>query len=364
MVRRVHLVLAVALFWFAGGMAALAASGPDAVYTVGNYPVEATAADAVTAKDKALQDGQQAAFKSLLKRLVPVRAYDRIAKMPPVKAAELIDGVGVRSERNSSTQYIASLDFTFRAAAVREILRAQGIPFVDTQSAPVTLLPVALGDTPAAQQRLQKIWTGAWQLIDAPHALVPLKLEQPRGEFTADKLKPLAEGDGALIDRLATAYRTSRILVAFAEQAGGQLQVTLAGQDAVGSFLLRRAYKIAGGDVEYAAELAAVIASGVLDGRWKVLRVQSAGGLDVLAQAPVPVQVVVQYATLQQWQDIRRRLAELPGVQDVQFGGVTARSADVALRFPGGSEALADALQAQGYDVRPSGAGLVVRAGG
>ncbi len=48
---------------------------PDAVFTVANYPVEARADNAVAAKDRALADGQQAAFRSLLKRLVPVTAY-------------------------------------------------------------------------------------------------------------------------------------------------------------------------------------------------------------------------------------------------------------------------------------------------
>jgi hypothetical protein len=363
--RRTAAYLAIFLaFMSSDPRSAVAASGTDAVYTVGNYPVEATAADAVTAKEKALQDGQQAAFRSLLKRLVPVRAYDRIAKMPPVKAAELIDGVAVRSERNSSTQYIASLDFSFRPSAVREILRSQGIPFVDTQAPPITIVPVALGETAAQQTRLQRIWRSAWDLLDGPHALAPFKVENLKGDLTPQALKPLAEGEGRIVDRLSRIYGTSRVIVAFAEEAGGQLVVTLAGQDAVGPFILRRAYKIASGDIDYASELAAVIGAGVLEGRWKAVRVQSAGGLDAISQAPIPVQVFVQYASLQQWQDMRRRLSELPGVEDVQIGGVTARGADLALRYPGGGEALAAALGAQGFDVRPSGGTWVVRAGG
>ena len=47
----------------------------DIVYQVSNYPVSATAADAVTAKEKALEEGQRDAFRYLLKRLVDVTAY-------------------------------------------------------------------------------------------------------------------------------------------------------------------------------------------------------------------------------------------------------------------------------------------------
>ena len=57
------LVAALAL---AAGSHTAAAATADAVFTVGNYPVEARADNAVAAKTKALADGQQAAFRSLL----------------------------------------------------------------------------------------------------------------------------------------------------------------------------------------------------------------------------------------------------------------------------------------------------------
>ena len=99
------------------------------MFTVGNYPVEARADNAVAAKTKALADGQQAAFRSLLKRLVPVTSYPRLRRLPPIKAGDLVEGVSVRSERNSSTDYIASLDFSFQSKGVRDLLRREGIPF-------------------------------------------------------------------------------------------------------------------------------------------------------------------------------------------------------------------------------------------
>ncbi len=131
---RLALGLALAGLGLAGSAATVAAAPQnDAAYTVGNYPVDATAQDAVRAKEKALGDGQQAAFRSLLKRIVPVTAYQRLKKMQPLKAAELIDGVAIRSERNSSTQYIASLDFSFQPQAVRNLLKREGVPFIDTR---------------------------------------------------------------------------------------------------------------------------------------------------------------------------------------------------------------------------------------
>src|SRR6185295_11042047 len=74
----------------------------DNVYTISNYPVEARAENAVAAKEKALADGQQAAFRSLLKRLVPVTLYSRVTKLASVRGADLIEDVRVRAERKSS----------------------------------------------------------------------------------------------------------------------------------------------------------------------------------------------------------------------------------------------------------------------
>jgi hypothetical protein len=83
-------LLALALTLVAG--AAHCAAAAEAVFTVANYPVEARADNAATAKDRALADGQQAAFRSLLKRLVPVTAYARIRQLRDVRAGDLVVG--------------------------------------------------------------------------------------------------------------------------------------------------------------------------------------------------------------------------------------------------------------------------------
>ncbi|MDP1907059.1 MAG: DUF2066 domain-containing protein, partial [Hyphomicrobium sp.] len=106
----------------------------DEVFTVGNYPVDAQAGNAVAAKQKAMADGQQAAFRSLLKRIVPVSDYDRLKRLSALKSSGFLEGVSVRSERNSATRYIASLDFSFRADSVRTVLQQEGIPFVEEQA--------------------------------------------------------------------------------------------------------------------------------------------------------------------------------------------------------------------------------------
>ncbi|MEL7047619.1 MAG: hypothetical protein AAFO75_01430, partial [Pseudomonadota bacterium] len=52
----------------AGAHGGVAQANPDRAFTAANYPVFATAKDAVAAKRSALKDGQQAALRSVLKR--------------------------------------------------------------------------------------------------------------------------------------------------------------------------------------------------------------------------------------------------------------------------------------------------------
>ncbi|MEL6623854.1 MAG: hypothetical protein AAFQ11_13415, partial [Pseudomonadota bacterium] len=93
--------------------AATNARAADRVFTVGNYPVEAEAKNAVAAKQQAIKEGQRAALRSLLKRLVPVTRYSQLRNTKLPDAATLVDSVQVRSERNSSARKAMSSSATY-----------------------------------------------------------------------------------------------------------------------------------------------------------------------------------------------------------------------------------------------------------
>jgi hypothetical protein len=344
----------------------LAAS--DKPFTVANYPVDATARDAVAAKERALADGQQAAFRSLLKRLVPITAYSRLDRLKAHPAAGLIEGVAVRSERNSATQYIATLDFSFQAPVVRDLLRREGIAFVDAQAPEIVVVPVY--QPPAATQAAVppelsleqggRLWADVWRGLDLEHTLAPVKLESLSTTAPAETVQRVKDGDGGALSTLTREYRSDLVLLAVLEPdlAARRLHVTLAGQDAVGEFILKRSYRFVPEDVGYTVELAAVVSLGTLEGRWKAFKIaNSAGstGPGPLSAAREPVQLMVEFRNGRQWQELRRQIAETLGVDDFEVGGLTEHGASVALRFPGGGAPLAAALSAQGLEVRDLG---------
>jgi hypothetical protein len=318
----------------------------EELFTVANFPLEARADNAVAAKERALAEGQQAAFHTLLKRLAAVTAYPRLKGLRDIRAGDLIEGVSVRSERNSSTEYIATLDFAFQSKAVRDLLRREGVPFTDEPAPALTVVPAFRAGTEA---RGEARWTDAWKSLDLAHALTPVRLETLKQGVGADSVNALAAGNGGALRALVASYGSELVVLALAEAdaAGRRLTVTLAGRDAVGAFTLRRIYHIDPADPGYARDLAAVVSLGVLEGRWKAIKIGGSGG-----GGGGDMRIAVEFRGMGEWQDISRRLAQTPGIEELEVAGLSARGARVTLRFADGPERLAEALAGQGLSLR------------
>jgi hypothetical protein len=346
---------------------AAASGAPSKVYTVANYPVEATAKDAVAAKEKAHAEGQQAALGALLKRLVPVTAYNRIDHLKSIRAADFIDGVAVRSETNSSTRYIASLDFSFQADAVRDLLNREGVPFVEEQSPRMVLVPVTAESKDGAThyRAAGGDWAEVWKGLDLDNTLTPLKIAALLPAIHEDTIVAALNGDDSTERILTSEYKADFVLFAVAEvdTADKELNVSIAGIDPAGIVSWRRGYRIADGDVGYAMELAAVVTQGVLEGRWKVAKAEEAAGGGSFGGGGSDVHLAVEFSSLGEWNDLRGRILDTPGVDDVRIGAVSARSADVSVRYPGGGAGLATVLSRQGLVLTEAGGTWVLRSG-
>lgn len=351
----------------AAGVPVAAIGAPSKVYTIANYPVEATAKDAVAAKEKAHADGQQAALGALFKRLVPVTAYNRIDHLKSIRAADFIDGVAVRSESNSNTRYIASLDFSFQADAVRDLLNREGVPFVEEQAPRMVLVPVMAEtkDGVTHYSGARGGWASVWKGLDLDNTLTPLKIAPLLPDIHEDTIAAAVNGDDAHERSVTGAYNADFVLFAVAEvdAADKMLNVSLAGIDPAGIVSWRRGYRIADGDVGYTMELAAVVTQGVLEGRWKVAKSEEAGGGTSFGGGGGDVHLAVEFTSLGEWNDLRGRILDMPGIDDVRIGAVSARSADVSVRYPGGGLALAAALSRQGLVLTDGGGVWILRSG-
>jgi hypothetical protein len=358
---------------------ATAQAAPDAsVYTIGNYPVDAHAADAVAAKKTAIADGQRAALRSLLKRLVPVTAYPRLRKLQITKPDALIDGIAVRSERNSPTEYIANLDFSFRPDAIRALLDLEHLPYVDTQAPQLTIVPVWQSDTFPVPGLQPDAWSAAWTSVDIAHSLTPIKIEALKPGVHVNTLAALAKGDTTMLRTFGGEYGSpERLVVAILMPLAKErkLQVTLVGRDAVGSIAWIKGYRFDAEDPAYAVELAAVVSLGVLEGRWKAsgarvqgsTRAPGADGPPLTISAATTggsggedLRLSVEYRSIGEWATISQKLSQIPGVENIDVAGMSGRSARITLRYAEGLDRLAAVAGQHGLSMRQNSGGWVL----
>ena len=226
----------------------------------------------------------------------------------------------MRSERNSSTDYIASFDFSFQAKGVRDLLRREGIPFIDDQAPAVTLVPVwrsAAGAAAAGRGRLD-------QRLEGPGSgepLTPVKLQPLRRASGPRSINALAAGDGSAMRALAAAYNT-RVRArgpGRARHDGGAPQCH-ARRHAMRSAPSRckRPYRIDAGDPGLCQRACRRRRSahprGPLEGHQsagRALAVGATGGGG--GGGDTDLLIAVEFRGMGEWQEISRKLSATPG---------------------------------------------------
>lgn len=330
------------------------------LYTVAKLSVSMTAKDAVTAKKKALVLAKRRALDTVFRRITPFNSADRLPVVKGSVIEGMLDGISVRRERNSATRYLATLDFTFSAGAVRKVLGGKGFTITDQQAGPISVLPVYI-DKGKINHTGRDPWRNAWNALDLNHALVPVRLSRAGPSFTMDALANLLGGDVEAFVALRDKQKTGKLVVAIAELTadGQKLTTRLFGVDRVGSVSLSRNDPVFAKDIKSAANRASQVMLGVIEGRWKLAH-STAGGSGEDA-TPASIGVVVEFNGMRQWRDIRARLIKVPGVNGFDVKSLSARTAQVAFQFPGGAERLARSLTPHGLSLHGGGGSLILR---
>jgi hypothetical protein len=310
----------------AGAACAPAMAKPGAIYTVGKVQVGAIAEDAVQAKDKAIAQGQEKALRVLLKRLALFDAYNRFPRLEATQVERMMDGLSVRNERNSATQYLATLDFSFQPNAVKDTLNRFGIAFTDERSPEVVVLPV-LVENRAVKPAGRNPWQKAFDGLDVEHMLTPMKIVPPRPDFAPLAPNSTPASASSAIETLKLQYHSQYLVLAYAEleAAAGAMNVRLMGSDASGEVKLSRRYRVFDRDLVEASERAARIS------------------------------ISAEFAGAKEWRQMRAKLQRAPGLQGFEVKSLNARGAVISLEFPGGADRLARVLQPQGMILEDRG---------
>jgi hypothetical protein len=323
------------------GPRAQAAAAPD-IFTVAGVPVDATAANAVAARDAARLDGERRAFRQLLERLTLVADRGRLPRIGDQQLTDMVRDFSVANERSSGVRYLATYTFRFQPDAVRALLRDAGIPFAETVSKPVVVLPVLRRDDAAMLWDDPNPWRAAWSDHTGASGLVPLVV--PLGEaadLAAIGADQALAADPAALTRIAANNGGGDILIAVATQRPtGELQTSLRRVSAGGTSEIAKGSFQPNAGEDPGAFMSRVVTASVadLEEAWRRDNVLTTGTEGVLT-ASVPLD-----GDLAGWLVVRDRLKGVPTVKRSDVVTMGRQAARVEIHYLGDPARLRVAL--------------------
>jgi Uncharacterized protein conserved in bacteria (DUF2066) len=326
----------------------------NAAIAVRGVDVDVTAADAVTAREKAVLDGQRKALQQALAMLTQPADVARLPGLSDQQITDLLVDYEVEQERASTVRYIGKLAFRFRADVIGDLLQKNGVPYSAAESGPVLLLPVLTVDGRNLLWEDGNLWRDFWVKHAPASGLVPLRLprgdEADRAAITADQA---VAGDPAKLQALAQRYGISDVVVAVAERAGDSPAVALTvkrfGMSGPASGFQDK-FDGSTSDPDAAFELAVDRVIVQLQQDWiDQNRVTSTAEQNLTVEAPI--------ADFSQWAELRRRLASIGTLRRVDVVYLMRSRAELALTYVGDRDQLARALQQRALTLRDSGDG-------
>ncbi len=321
------------------------ASAAD-IFTVRGIHVDKTAESATAARAAALVEAQRIALTAMMKKLTLPEDWASLPEVDEATAQNTVRGFQVANEKTSSTRYIAEMIVSFQPEAVRRLLRGANVAFGETQARAALLLPVLHREGGPVLWEENNPWRAAWASLEPSDELTPLIL--PIGEIMEINSVPattaIADDEASLtaLSDLAANYGTSSVGVAEASPAGSGLRVTLTRR---GGFTesdpIKKTYE---GQDEAAMKLAAADMLNELSTQWKQqIIVRDNRVSTIVAQA--------DFATLSDWENIRKGLTSTPLVQGVEVVGISSRGAEIRISHKGSADMLALSLAQQNVEL-------------
>lgn len=341
-------------------LAALILPGPASaqdIYTVRGVPVDATADSPVAAREQAVREGRRLAFDRLIARLVPSDAAGSVPSRTDAELGEMSLGFEVADERSSAVRYVASMTFAFAPGRVRSLLMSLGVPFAETRSLPVLVIPVLDSGSGPVLWEEPNPFRSAWSAAEIKTGLVPFLV--PYGDIAdiRDLSTPQAlSGDTQALGGIAERYGArDAVVVEATPRAGGAVEISVQriGPTGFGTTLIETVSPPANADapVTDAARYAAAVRRTVtlVEDAWKrenLIR----GGLESRVTVTVPID------SMRRWLAVREALDKTVIVSRFDVVQLTRVEALVDLWVNGDAEQLRVALEQRNLRLLP-GAG-------
>jgi hypothetical protein len=324
-----------------------AAAAQAPLYTVENVEVDTTAGSATAAREQGLDGAHVTAFNRMVERLVLRSELNRVPELSADRIANLLRDFEVFDERTSDVRYLAEVTFRFRPDSIRQFLKDNDIPFAETRSKPVVVLPVWGEGDQAVLWDNPNPWREAWADRAEQTSLVPLTVPLgDLGDIRAVSAREALNGDREALAAIAERYGAADVLVTQGRLAGdpeaftGSMQVITS---RIGTPEMERTLvdNVQQQRDEPLADMLARAADRVardVEETWK-----RANLLDFEQRNRLQAQVPLD--GLERWVTVRERLDAVARIESVSVTAVTRTAARVALTYYGDRGQLALALK-------------------
>lgn len=334
---------------------AAAGAGAAEPYSVSGVKVQAAGPKPELARSKAIGDGEMAAFNRLIRRMTLPEDHARLPKPAADSVRGAILNFSIENENQQGDKYSATVTYRFDRELVRAMLEGASVPFIDTQSPPVVVLPVWTEETKAHLWDDPNPWREAWMRYEPEDSLVDFV--RARGDLadlkaiSADEAVP---ANKAALGRIADQYKAGLVVIARVTVEKGKRRITVTlvdlangrataiGVFAVGDF-------VDGNAAPVLDKVAAQIARAI-EASWKKSAV-------AVEQNAVVIRFRVPIQGLDHWIRIRQALQAMPQVRALTSISMSPGEALIELRFAGTLAELRRQIEQRGFTVAPERAG-------
>lgn len=323
--------LTMLLFSLSVATGVRAAPADSKMFSAGGIKVDVTAETAAKAREQALQDGQKRALMVVMERITPDYVVEQLTELVPDDIINMVRDMSVSNEKTSSVRYMATLDVSFSADAVRDLLRQNGLPYVRTSGKQLLILPV-YKRSPAASPVLwdeDNPWLRAWNNRTVESYMIPLTV--PAGDLADNNLlnvEQVVQGDLKAAENLAKRYEAEGILVVRMTRNGAVFTVdAMAMDEATASEIKNFSFTL-----PLKKNTAATYANAV---KKVVNHLENVWKRDQMVQfnEVTPLVAMVPVSTVKQWTVIQKRLDRIPLISSYNLQAARAGVLQLTIFF-------------------------------
>jgi hypothetical protein len=335
----------------------------EPIFGVAGVRIDQRAENASKARDMGIRNAAERAFAIVLDRLLPT-AEGQAQFMAAHDLDDFSDFTHIVEENNLEQRYIATLDFCFDAARLRQAMIAAGLQWSELQSPPILVVPVWKGpDGARAWYRDNKWLAGWWDAVASYNGLLSLRqLDRNLINERQFRGEDLADANSVKLAAAASLVKAEQIMVVMAalDYDGSKPVITITARlfDKNGQLLTDILYGdqmiLTNLDQDGLDEMRRKIIA-KMDSSWHMANLIDGAVADYLT-------VFMPVSSVKDWAKRLTALNEVAVIRSYDILSLDTKGGQVVLRLVGSREALGNALAAHKLELVDDDGRLLIKA--